>query len=185
VERLTSHTDNNEGRSPVAHDGAVEGVLCWGVKVTFLQYLARTPGTRVSVGGGAGYLETDEFAFPAARYVDADPELRRGIVQFEGDILVVGHGGLMSVGLAEPWIELNGSRATLSFAHLGPPAGTPARFAMAELEWNVAEGGGDSSGWRTAAARLLPTGGPVFNDVYAPGEPMAPVRVRVDSAPRG
>jgi hypothetical protein len=170
---------------PVSRDVAVEGSLRWGVKATFLHYLARTPGTRVSVGGGAGYLETGEFTFPAARYVDPDPEFRGGIVQFEGDVRFVGHGGLMSVGLAEPWIELDRCRARLSFAHDGGhgEAGMPARVALADLEWDVAERGEGSSGWRTASASLLPAGGPVFNDVYGVGEPLAPVRVRLGPRP--
>jgi hypothetical protein len=159
--------------------------MTWAVKSTFLQYLARTPGTQVSVGGGVVYTERGEFRFPCSEQIrlgDAD------VLRFSGDVRFTSHGGLLDVVLAQPAIELSVTTPSmttgaLTFADATGASGPAGRITLAELEW--ADSGAEQTGRPgcfTLSARLTEPGTELFDGIYPPGERLAPVHVHVGGA---
>lgn len=91
--------------------------LQWGVKQSFRNYVAMTGGT-TEVGGGAQTTEDGAFVFAAADgglSLDADGRLQ-GRGGFLGEVKFQAHGGMLSVFLADPAIEVDDKGAALTAA---------------------------------------------------------------------
>lgn len=140
----------------------------WGVKSSFVSYVARMPDGAMSVTGGA--VDTDDgFVFPVRDSSEFDTRTGSGTLRFEGDLRFRAHGGMMQVRLADPevlttehgaWLSvLDASGKRISLCHLGAP--------------RAAEGGGIE-----IPTALTAEGVPYFNDVYTEGTPLEPIVIR-------
>lgn len=138
--------------------------LEWGVKQSLRAYVEGSGG---AIAAEAGAARTDDggFAFEAAD--DSDLALSGGALsgtgRFRGRVAFQAHGGLLSVTLADPWIEPAGDGWVLSIAE------TPSRrTAIAKL-------GPPHDGALEAVTTL--DGMMILGDHYPPGTVLDPVRL--------
>jgi hypothetical protein len=92
--------------------------LTWGVKQSFRGYVEGAGGV-IEVAGGAERTADGGFSFTAA----PDGGLRRdaegrleGQAQFLGEVHFKAHGGMLSVFLIDPRVEITGGKAVLTVA---------------------------------------------------------------------
>lgn len=139
------------------------GELRWAVKDSFLRYV------RVIAAGTVECTGTQEspdgaFVWPLQAVVrDADAL----VLEFEGSVRFVAHGGFLDVDLAAPALRLGAESSELSIA---TPTG---RVVIA----TVADGDGAPSGLLTP--RLTAEGGALFGGVYPADTEFAPLMARV------
>lgn len=145
-----------------------EYALLWGIKRSFLRYLAHQPSSRASVGGGAASTTDHRFLFPASGAVDSLSPTSAGILRFEGDVRLTAYGGMLDLVVAEPWIEIDAISTRLSVVAYDADRNTLVRTVVADLTEQESEQDGSRS--RHWEARLSATGAPVFGDVYVVGE---------------
>ena len=91
--------------------------LQWGVKQSFRNYVGMAGGT-TEVGAGAQQTEDGAFVFAAADgdlALDAEGKLQ-GRGGFTGEVKFQAHGGMLSVFLADPAIEVDDKGAALTVA---------------------------------------------------------------------
>ncbi|MFW6772804.1 HtaA domain-containing protein [Nocardioides sp. CPCC 205120] len=176
--------------------------LRWGIKTSFVEYVRRTPGGTGSVADGAVPVSPTEILFALAPEPPAPAELPEGTTRawaFRGDVRFAGHGGMMFVRVAHPWLVLDGTGtgagdgATLSiedpYATAGAPRVPLVTMTLAARPSPEAEADGVEL-WTAADVRLTPAGAELFNGVYPAGEPFEPVTVVVPAGsgqpdPRG
>lgn len=142
--------------------------LRWGIKASFVRYVAGMPDGTMSVTGGA--VETPEgFVFPVRDARSFDTKTGSGIVRFEGDVRFRAHHGMLQVRVADPELSVDERGARLS---VEGPDGT--RLTVAELGTpRPAEGGG-----LEIPAALTAEAVSYFNDVYPEGTALDPLVVR-------
>ncbi|PBC39306.1 hypothetical protein CJ179_35240 [Rhodococcus sp. ACS1] len=155
--------------------------LLWGVKHSFRVYVARSPGSRIAVGHGAGVSASDEFFFaPAAEQGNAVPFAQgKGTLRFTGSVYFVAHQGFLSVPIVDPWVEFDGADAVLSIAGTGSH---DARVRIARLRPGPAVWDAGAWYWPELPARLHEDGVEVFGGNYPVGAPLDPVRIRVSGS---
>jgi hypothetical protein len=150
------------------------GGLRWGLKESFLRYVARMPDGRCSVSDGADVVGDREFRFePDGK--DVVPGSGAVLHRFRGDVRFSGHHGFLFVRIADPWLEVSGTSGVLSIPTVvdgvsadGPPAGRLplVTFALADT------GDGAPVGViRGVRVQLTDEGSDLFNEVYPSGEP--------------
>ncbi|MDT2003835.1 hypothetical protein FXW78_01430 [Rhodococcus opacus] len=157
--------------------------LLWGVRSSFRGYVARSPGSRIAVGNGAGVSASDEFFFaPAVEQENAVPFAQStGTLRFTGSVHFVAHHGFLSVPIVDPWVEFDGADAVLSIAGTGSHS-HDARVRIARVGPGVAVWDAGAWCWPELPARLHEDGVEVFGGSYPVGAPLDPVRIRVDRA---
>lgn len=157
-------------------DGAELPGLHWGIKASFLDYIARMPDARGTVSSGATPVRADEFVFePAADRSDA-----AGVFEFRGEVRFAAHFGMLYVRIADPVITLGEDVGELSVRY---PFGTgpatrlrlvtftpPAAVTSARQRWSAHD------------VRLTAEGSEVFGNVYSAGERFEPLMVVPDMA---
>ncbi|TAP39153.1 HtaA domain-containing protein [Arthrobacter sp. S39] len=153
----------------------MNSIAClWGIKASFMRYLAMQHGTQASIGGGAAATAKNEFLFPAAPGVGFLPAAGPGGMRFEGDVHFIAHGGLLNVVLADPWIQRVGDQILLSFITGEYSGSSVTPTVLAEL---VERQSAEDDGSVTFDATLASSGIHVFGGVYAAGEPLDPIRI--------
>ncbi|CAH0288569.1 hypothetical protein SRABI26_04158 [Arthrobacter sp. Bi26] len=173
-------------------------VLRWGIKRTFISYLSRLPDGSVSADSGASIVSGSYFQFapdgggPAGEAGSpADPRTAEdptpagigtaGIRRFRGQVRLSGHHGMMSLFVADPWLEFDAEGAVLSVADPGQAPGSGARLELLRLAVPKVAGtqvaGPEAAGtdWTELPAQLAPAAVDLFNGQYAAGEEMDPV----------
>ncbi|GAA1518754.1 HtaA domain-containing protein [Nocardioides humi] len=153
--------------------------LMWGLKATFLAYLAGLPDARFSATGGAVVDERQRILFPTESTEEFDPARGEGTIRFAGDVRFAGHHGMMFVMVAQPWLTFRAGAATLSIVD---PASHPAMDRRLDLLDVEERGWGEHRGARLYApmpATLRAAGVELFNHAYPAGEPFDPLSVRV------
>jgi Htaa len=151
--------------------------LLWGVKETFRAYVARSPGSRIVVGHGAGVSASEEYFF------GPDPEPGEGVdtfdgtglLRFTGTVHFRAHYGFLSVPIVDPWVQFLGEEAILTVA----PAGVyqeRVRLARLRPADPIREAG--VLLWPEIPARLHEDGVDVFGGTYSAGLELDPVRIR-------
>jgi len=147
--------------------------LQWGVKPSFLDYVARMHDGRMSVTDGATTTDGAVFAFePDPGATDAEA----GRFAFRGDVRFSAHAGMMFVRLADPRVTVSGSRAELTV--LDPAdrdGGSRLPLVTCTLEPRPTEEA--LRIWLATDVALTAEGAGLFNDVYAVGEPFAPLAI--------
>lgn len=156
--------------------------LHWGIKSSFLQYIARMTDGRATVTDGATPTEGNVMVFEPAdtlcppEHADADLFL-----PFRGDIRFAGHFGLLFVRLADPWVIVRGDRATMTVLDPYKPDEKP-RLVLSHLVLEARPTAEDLDIWLSTDVRLAAEGTDLFNDVYQAGEPFEPLAIFL---PRG
>ena len=149
--------------------------LQWGVKQSFRNYVGMTGGT-TEVGAGAQQTEDGAFVFAAADgdlALDAEGKLQ-GRGGFLGEVKFQAHGGMLSVFLADPAIEVDDKGAALTVADT---AKRDYRVEVARLD--LAAMTTEPSGEIVIPVGLSVEGSRLLGDHYAPRTELDPVRLRL------
>ena len=163
--------------------GAPPHGLRWGIKASFVAYVRRMPGGRSTISHGAGATGAEVlYAFDPTPPDATSPGTARAWA-FTGDVRFAGHGGMMFVRLATPWLEVDadgGARLSIEDPYQRPDAPrvpladlTLARHSSPEVDADGVEL------WASHDVRLTAEAVELFNDVYAAGEPLDPLTVVV------
>jgi hypothetical protein len=152
--------------------------LLWGVKETFRTYVARSPGSRIAVGHGAGVSVSEEYYFApdAGPGEGVDTFHGTGSLRFTGTVHFVAHYGFLSVRIVDPWVQFLGEDAILSVASADVSQG---RVRLAHLHPTPPIRDTDALLWPGIRARLHQDGVDVFGGNYPAGMELDPVRIRV------
>lgn len=147
--------------------------LTWGIKRSFIRYIAGLADGSHSERDGAYLSESSSFTFPVAPETGT---ISDGVLRFRGTVRIGGHGGMLGVLLSDPCIEMSGDTGILSVID---PAGYPGRYRrvpLAELviERDVHEG----VQILRCAASLAEPGVEVFAGHYPQGVDLDPVVIR-------
>ncbi len=149
--------------------------LQWGVKQSFRNYVGMAGGT-TEVGAGAQQTEDGAFVFAAVDgdlALDAEGKLQ-GRGGFTGEVKFQAHGGMLSVFLADPAIEVDDKGAALTVADT---AKRDYRVEVARLD--LAAMTTEPSGEIIIPVGLSIEGSRLLGDHYAPRTELDPVRLRL------
>ena len=165
-------------------------VLRWGIKRSFISYLSRLPDGSVSADAGASIVSGSYFQFePDGGASVADAAAPAAVRKFRGHVRLSGHHGMMSLFVADPWLEFGAAGAVLSVADPQQVPGSGARLELLRLAVPARTGfsgtgaaGREPAGpevagteWKELPAQLAPAAVELFNGQYAAGEEMDPV----------
>jgi hypothetical protein len=144
--------------------------LHWGIKKSFLDYVARMPDGRGIFRDGAtladGSIAVFEPDVEAEQPEAADADL---FLAFHGDIHFSGHFGMLNVRIADPWITMRGSQAEMTVLDpYHPEAGPRLPLVRFTLESRKTED--DMRIWLGTEVHLTQEATGLFNDVYRVGE---------------
>lgn len=145
--------------------------LRWGVRTSFLRYVANLHDGRASVSDGASMTLDD----PQLVVFPLDPELTTAeVLAFRGDLRLAGHGGLLFLRLAQPRLELGVDEepATLTVADPMTEDGSGPRLALVRLTLTRV-----ADGWSGTDVRITEEGTSLFNQMYPAGEAFDPLHV--------
>lgn len=160
--------------------------LTWGVKRSFLDYIAGLPDGSVSAAAGATLLEPGLFCF-APDHVDEatgsagsgyDAARGTGALRFRGDVRLAGHHGMLLVRLLDPWITFTGGSGVLSISTGGS---SQERTTVAFVRAAAPRAVDGSLVWEHVEVVISPEGSELFDGQYAAGQPMDPLVIRVRS----
>lgn len=147
--------------------------LWWGVKQSFRGYVEATGGT-IETRDGAERAADGGFTFSAAPEnglgLDADGK-PHGQGKFLGEVRFEAHGGMLSVCLADPILEIGPSGAALSVADSRERA---RRVEIAKLDLTAMTSEG---GEFVIPAALSMDGWQLLGDHYPPMTALDPVRL--------
>lgn len=138
--------------------------LQWGVKQSFLNYLAGLPDGRAAVSPGVTALDDRAVIFPAEPDRVGDSEPGESVLRFSGEVRFGGHGGLLFVRIADPWLHLRGHEGEMT---VSDPFLTEAPGRVALVTFNVPAMTGPGP-WTADEVRLTEAGSDIFNEVYEP-----------------
>ncbi|MFT4081143.1 MAG: HtaA domain-containing protein [Nocardioides sp.] len=145
--------------------------LHWGIKDSFLDYVASTRDGQCTVGGGASPSPSGVFLFEPDRLArSAWPERR-----FTGEVRFEAHGGMLFVRVVDPWISVEDGQGVLSVLDPDSPD-AQARLTLATFALDVALIDPEQP-WAVSDVRLAAAGTSIFDDVYPEREPFAPLLV--------
>jgi hypothetical protein len=151
--------------------------LVWGVKQSFRNYVQGAGGA-IETHGGVVCVD-GEFVFAAS----PDGGLSRdsagalhGAQGFTGEVAFKAHGGMLSVRLIDPAVEITEAGAVLSAADGSKPG---ARYPMVTLDLNAMTR--DGSGAIVIPTKLTGDGAYWLGDNYPPMTPVDPVRLTLVS----
>lgn len=150
---------------------ATIAALTWGVKQSFRNYVQATGGT-IEVAAGAALADDGTFAFPAlpGEALSLDAQGRpTGAGRFAGEVRFQAHGGMLSVRLAEPGLEIGPAGAALTVAE------GDRRVAIASLD--LAAAAPDAAGDLVLPAALTLDGSFLLGDHYPPSTVLDAVRL--------
>lgn len=151
--------------------------LSWGIKRSFLDYIASLPDGSVSATGGATVAGPSLFCF-SADPCDYDVASGTGVLRFRGDVRLAGHHGMLLVRLLDPWITFTSGSGVLSIS-TGDGGGQD-RTAVGFLSPAVPRTAGDGSlVWDRVDVVISPDGSELFDGQYAAGQPMDPLAIRI------
>ena len=145
--------------------------LQWGVKESFRRYV-EAAGGKIEVLDGAERAADGTFVFPAAPSSDlrlgagGKPE---GAGAFLGQVRFEAHGGMLSVKLVAPALEIGPSEMVLSVAD---ERGDRLPIAKLDISSTNAEDGG-----LAVPAKVTLDGMYLLGDHYPPGTVLDPVRL--------
>lgn len=148
-------------------------VLIWGVKESFRRYVEATGGV-IEASDGAERGADGAFRFAAT----PDSSLRLaatgggGTGIFRGEVRFEAHGGMLSVRLADPILEVGPTGAVLSM--IDRQAGD-LRVEIARLDLTAATTNGEDG--IALPAALTSGGSQVLGDHYPPTTALDPVRL--------
>ncbi|HZZ87505.1 MAG TPA: HtaA domain-containing protein [Caulobacteraceae bacterium] len=149
--------------------------LIWGVKQSFRSYVEAAGGA-IELGAGAARDADGAFAFAAAGgdlVIEADGK-PAGAGRFTGEVRFEAHGGMLSVLLADPWLEIGPAAASITVAESAARS-SRVELAVLDLAAAVTDDGGDI----IIPAKLSKDGWRILGDHYLPFTPLDPVRLKL------
>jgi hypothetical protein len=157
----------------------VPGPLRWAIKRSFRGYIsALEDGSEAGIGVT---LTEDEYEFPGdAVEIASDGGLVR--VKFHGAVAFDGYGSLLAITLAEPWLEVDGHRVTLTVqdALTGGVRHPIAQFTLAHPVIDAPTG---DRVWANCSPELTFEGARFFGDTYRVGTPLDHLSFSLSAAP--
>jgi len=148
--------------------------LSWGVKQSFRTYVEATGGV-IETRDGAERAEDGAFTFAAAPggdlRLDADGKLA-GQGSFLGEVRFEAHGGMLSVCLADPILEIGPSGGVVTVAD---SSARDYRLEVAQLDLGAMTTA--ESGEIVIPATVSMHGSQWLGDHYPPRTPLDPVRL--------
>jgi hypothetical protein len=160
-------------QQPAGGDAPPAGLI-WGIKRSFVSYISRLPDGSVAAEDGAAIVDGSFFRFEpdGGTY---DPLTTAGNLKFRGQVQLRGHYGMLSVLLADPWIEFDNGAAVVSIVDVRYWPDRDKRIPLLQLRSAglVAIGAGYSV--QETPALLTAEGAEIFNDQYQAGTAMDPV----------
>lgn len=177
---MITEAEPTEPTVPAAGPSAAP-VLRWGIKRSFINYLSRLPDGSVSADSGASIVSGSFFQFEPDGRGDGPPA-EPDVLKFRGEVRLSGHHGMMSLSVADPWIEFTAGGAVLSIVDPEQGPGGSGRVALLRLAAGGAPGipGTD---WNEVPARLAPGAVGLFNGQYDAGEDMDAVFLVFPASP--
>lgn len=158
--------------------------LHWGIKASFLEYIARMSDGRGTVTDGATVTEGNVMVFEPAPQVVAPPSIDADRFHaFRGDVRFAGHFGMLFVRIADPWITVRGDEAEMTVLDPFKPDEEP-RLPLVHFTLHKQALDEDLDAWLSTDVRLSDKGTGLFNDVYQPGELFDPLAVFLPTAIR-
>lgn len=162
---------------PIASAGqsSVRPGMSWGIKQSFNEYIQAMPDGRRGAGHGATEMPDGTFFFELADATDFEPQGRRGVIKYQGDVRYKAHQGMLFVMVVDPWLEFDDGVAVLSIVDAEQWPNRERRMVLATLK--PADGTGRLPlGWERMDAHLTQEGVDMFNNVYTLREQLDPVR---------
>lgn len=151
--------------------------LTWGIKRSFIRYIACLSDGSHTVSDGAYLSDTSFFTFPW-RTPDVQPPPAKSACEFRGTVRLGGHAGLLAVVIAEPAVEVLGERTLLTVLDPSGLASRGGRLPVADLTLVERDAGGTRLRYECT---LSPEGIVLFGDQYEVGQQLDDVIVQ-DSA---
>jgi hypothetical protein len=152
---------------PTPEAAALRGMM-WGIKSSFVDYIAGMPDGAMSVTDGAVAADGG-FLFPVIDHEDFDRSTGLGLLRFGGDVRFRAHNGVLSVRIAHPELVADGDGARILIRDVRDE---PLELAWLGMPEPLAGGG------LRIPAMLAPAGVPYFNDVYPQGSELDPILIR-------
>jgi hypothetical protein len=157
--------------------------LLWPIKTSFVQYIRGMADGICQVQDGADESASGAFVFPSADLAPPDVDPRRGVVfRFRGTVRFTGHHGMLSVVIADPWLECGPESTVLSVVEPTRLPDRSRRRPLATLDpVHASPSGGVPEGWPEwddPAPRLEDWGAMLFHDVYPLGSRLDPIRIQ-------
>jgi len=150
--------------------------LTWGLKQSFRAYVEAAGGV-IEPGAGAGRTPDGTFVFAgvpdAGLELDADGK-PHGLGKYAGEVRFDAHGGMLAVLLADPWLEIGPSTASLTVAE---SAARDRRVELALLDLAAATAGDE--GEIVIPTKLAKDGWRILGDHYLPMTPLDPLRLKL------
>ncbi|MFC7859422.1 HtaA domain-containing protein [Arthrobacter koreensis] len=112
--------------------------LVWGLKESFLAYVAGCPDGSVELSPGTGQLPDGSF------YFSPDPDAPAPALHFRGGVRLRAHGGMLDVCLADPRVEGTDGRLLLTAETWKD--GVWQRIPFADVSWEPAVAVSDGAG---------------------------------------
>lgn len=151
--------------------------LHWGIKASFLEYIARMSDGRGSVSDGATALDGNITAFePAPDVRGPDLDDLEQFWAFRGDVRFAGHFGMLYVRIADPWVTVRAGRAELTVLDPYEPDEHP-RLPLVRFTLERQNVPGSLDTWLATDVHLTQEGTGLFNDVYQTGELFEPLAI--------
>lgn len=150
--------------------------LVWGIKRSFINYISRLPDGSVAADDGAVIVDGSFFRF-APDGGNHDPLTAAEVIKFRGQVRLRGHYGMLSVLIADPWLELDNSAAVLSIVDVRQWPERTARVPLLQLPSARLVDVGARHSVQETPALLTAEGAEIFNDQYQAGTAMDPVTV--------
>lgn len=149
--------------------GEFVGELRWGIKSGFRRYVAELPDGSITAADGAHSLIDGRYAFPILRIRSAETV----VIELGGSVRFEGHGGLLSVQIAQLEVQIDGDLFAID------AAGTAEHPRI-----TIARGAGpvyDSAG-SPVSPRLAPEGVALFDGNYPVGTELDAVELLLGAA---
>jgi hypothetical protein len=157
--------------------------LTWGIKRSFIDYIASLPDGSVSAAAGATVLGSGLFCFAPDQGTDAleaaagyDAVRGTGVLRFRGDVRLAGHHGMLLVRLLDPWITFTGGNGVLSISAGG---GSQDRITVAFARAAAPRETAGCLVWERVEVVISPEGSELFDGQYPAGQSMDPLFIRV------
>ena len=154
--------------------------LVWGIKRSFIAYLARQPDASNMYGDGAEGLVDGRYFFTLGNDEEFDRRRLTGTLKFRGTIRLMAHRNRLVVTISDPWIVFDGQgKGTLSTSTRNNAEDEDTRHDLVHLTVSPTESDAQAILWAGIRTSLAPGATQVFNEVYPPHEDFDPLVIRI------
>jgi len=156
--------------------------LRWGLKRSFIHYVAQAPGGRALLGAGATAANERELLFEPVFPDDLVIAPTEASLAFRGAVTFTAHHGMLAVRIADPCVTIAGTEGHLSVIDPYQRAGGDARIRLATFDITAHRIADGQQQWNANNVRLTLEGCVLFSDVYSPGELLEPFEITLPTA---